>query len=127
MPIPPVFLAGPATGAPYPDGWRAWHRQTYPELSPARLPTSVDATFGKAKALVEANGWTVTAEDRNRGLIQALARTSIFGFEDDVLIRVRADGAGSVVDLRSRSRVGRGDRGVNAKRIRDYLAALNRP
>lgn len=124
---PPVFLAGPAAGTPYPETWRAWHAKTYPDLAPARFNTPADAVFAKAKALAAASGWTITAEDRGKGLIQALARTSVFQFEDDVLIRVSGSPAEAVVDLRSRSRVGRGDRGVNARRIHDYLSALNRP
>ncbi len=123
---PPVFVAGPAAGEAYPDAFRAWHRETYPDLAPVRYKAPVDAVFAKAKALAEANGWTVTAEDRAKGLIQALSRTSVFRFEDDVLIRVRGSATEAVVDLRSRSRVGRGDRGVNAKRVREYLQALTR-
>lgn len=123
---PPVFLAGPAAGGAYPDAFRAWHAETYPDLVAARIGAPADAVFAKAKALIEANGWTITAEDRGKGMIQALARTSIFLFEDDVLIRIRGGATEAVVDLRSRSRVGRGDRGVNARRIRDYLQALAR-
>ena len=123
---PPVFVAGPAAGEAYPDAFRAWYRETYPDLAPARFNAPADAVFAKAKALAEANGWTITAEERGKGLIQALARTSVFLFEDDVLIRVRGSTTESVVDLRSRSRVGRGDRGVNAKRVREYLQALAR-
>jgi uncharacterized protein (DUF1499 family) len=123
---PPVFLTGPAAGLPFPDDFRAWHRATYPDLAPAKLPVSTDAAFTRARSLIEANGWTITAEDRGKGVIQALARTTLFGFEDDILIRVRGSAAESVVDMRSRSRVGRGDRGVNAKRIRDYFQTLGR-
>ncbi len=123
---PPVFLAGPAAGTPYPETWRAWHAETYPDLANARFNAPADAVFAKAKALAEANGWTITAEDRGKGLIQALARTSVFQVEDDLLIRIQGGGTESVVDLRSRSRVGSGDRGANAKRIRDYLQALIR-
>jgi uncharacterized protein (DUF1499 family) len=46
------------------------------------------------------------------------------GFTDDFVIRVTADGAGSRVDMRSESRQGVSDFGVNAKRIRAYLSAL---
>lgn len=121
---PPLFLAGPAAGAPYPEAWRSWHAETYPDVAPIRLSAPADAVFTKAKALAESNGWTITAEDRGNGLIQALARTSVFLFEDDVVIRVRGGPAETVVDLRSRSRVGKGDRGVNAKRLREFLQAL---
>jgi len=124
---PPVFLAGPAAGISYPDSFRAWHRETYPYLASARLSIPAEAAFTQAKALVETNGWAIKAEDRTQGLIHAVARTAVFRFEDDVAIRVRANGVGSVVDLRSRSRIGRGDRGVNARRIRDYLLALTTP
>ena len=123
---PPAFLASLAAGAPYPETWRAWHADTYPDLAPARFNAPAMAVFARSKALAEANGWTITAEDREKGLIQALALTSVFLFEDDIVIRVRGGPDEAVVDLRSRSRVGRGDRGVNAKRIRDYLHALTR-
>ncbi len=124
---PPLFLAGPAAGRPYPDDFRTWHRETYPDLQPLRLPASTDAAFARAKALVEARGWMIAAEDRAQGLIQAVVKTAVFGFEDDVAIRVRGGGDGTVLDLRSRSRVGRGDRGVNAQRIRAYLEAIKAP
>ncbi|MBM3535996.1 MAG: DUF1499 domain-containing protein [Alphaproteobacteria bacterium] len=121
---PPVFLAGPAAGQPYPEDFRVWHRSTYLDLAAQRLPMQADAAFAKARALAESRGWTVAAEDREKGMIQALSRTALFRFEDDVLIRIRASGAESVIDMRSRSRVGRGDRGVNARRIRDFLDAM---
>src|SRR5207249_1400182 len=51
--------------------------------------------------------------------------TRLFGFQDDIAIRVRADGAGaSRVDVRSKSRDGKGDLGTNAARIRAYVTAL---
>ena len=51
--------------------------------------------------------------------------TAFFGFNDDVVIRFRPEGAGSVLDVRSVSRVGRSDLGKNAERIRSFLAALD--
>jgi uncharacterized protein (DUF1499 family) len=121
---PPIFLAGPAAGRPYPDDFRAWHRETYPDLQPLRLSGPPDAALAKAKALIEARGWSIAAEDRARGLMQAVVRTAVFRFEDDVAIRVRGGSDGTVLDLRSRSRVGRGDRGVNAQRIQAFLEAM---
>jgi uncharacterized protein (DUF1499 family) len=121
---PPVFLAGPAAGLPYPEDFRAWHQATYADLAPARLSMPSESALAKAKALIESNGWTVTGEDRGKGMLQAMSHTSVFRFEDDVVIRVRGSGNESVIDIRSRSRVGRGDRGVNAKRIRSFLDAM---
>jgi uncharacterized protein (DUF1499 family) len=53
-----------------------------------------------------------------------VATTRWFGFKDDVAIRISPAGAGSRVDMRSRSRVGRSDLGANARRIREFLARL---
>ena len=69
--------------------------------------------------------WTITAADDASGTIEAVATTRLFGFQDDIAIRVRADGAGaSRVDVRSKSRDGKGDLGTNAARIRAYVTAL---
>ena len=57
-------------------------------------------------------------------IIEATATTRLYGFKDDVVIRVTADGDGSRVDVRSVSRVGESDLGKNAKRVREYLARL---
>src|SRR6266571_4810781 len=71
------------------------------------------------------SGWEVTGSDSASGRIEATATTKWFGFKDDVVIRVAPRGSDSaVVDMRSKSRVGRSDVGANAARIRDYFAAL---
>ena len=59
------------------------------------------------------------------GRIEAVARTLWFGFEDDVVIRVRATAAGSRIDMRSRSRVGVSDLGANAERIRRFARRVS--
>jgi uncharacterized protein (DUF1499 family) len=63
-------------------------------------------------------------EDPSAGRLEAVAGTFWFGFKDDVTVRVSADGAGSLVDVRSKSRVGKGDLGTNAQRIRTYQRRL---
>jgi uncharacterized protein (DUF1499 family) len=62
--------------------------------------------------------------DTAAGRLEATARTPWFGFYDDVVVRVRAQGTGSRVDVRSVSRVGRSDVGMNAKRIREFTRRL---
>jgi uncharacterized protein (DUF1499 family) len=69
-------------------------------------------------------GWTIVASDPAAGWIEASERSFWFGFTDDVVIRIAAADAGSSVDIRSVSRVGRGDFGANAARVRAYLAKL---
>jgi uncharacterized protein (DUF1499 family) len=69
-------------------------------------------------------GWKLTASDPATGRIEASQASFLFGFVDDVVIRVTALGQGSRIDIRSVSRQGKGDLGVNAERVRAYLAAL---
>ena len=69
-------------------------------------------------------GWTITAVDPEKGLIEAVSVSRVFGFADDVVVRIRPEGTGSRVDVRSKSRDGQGDLGANAARIRAYVAAL---
>jgi hypothetical protein len=59
------------------------------------------------------------------GLIEAIARTPILGFRDDVAVRVRATGDGARIDVRSASRYGRHDFGTNAKRVRDLISDID--
>ncbi len=65
-------------------------------------------------------GWTIVAEAAARGRIEAYDRTRCFGFVDDIVVRLRAEGAGTRVDLRSASRVGISDLGKNAERIAPF-------
>jgi uncharacterized protein (DUF1499 family) len=71
-------------------------------------------------------GWELVASDSTAGRIEATATTPWFGFKDDVVVRVRPEGSGSRIDVRSVSRVGKSDVGANAKRIRAYLADVAR-
>ena len=61
--------------------------------------------------------WEAVHIDEDQTTLQALATTKLFHFRDDIVIRVRPDPKGARIDLRSRSRVGRGDMGANAARI----------
>jgi len=74
--------------------------------------------------VVDEMGWELVAEDSSTGLIEAVSSTRVFSFEDDVVIRVAASGSGSIVDIRSHSRIGRGDRGVNAARVHSFISAF---
>jgi uncharacterized protein (DUF1499 family) len=71
-------------------------------------------------------GWDVVAVDAGRGRTEATDTTRWFRFKDDVVVRVTPSGNGARVDVRSKSRVGRSDVGTNARRIRTYLAEVER-
>jgi len=71
-------------------------------------------------------GWEVVDANLDDGRVEATDTTRWFGFKDDVVIRLESGLADStVLDMRSKSRVGRSDIGVNANRIRTFTAALN--
>jgi uncharacterized protein (DUF1499 family) len=56
--------------------------------------------------------------------IEASGSALLFGFEDDIIVRVTPSGGGSRVDVRSLSRVGKSDFGFNANRIRKFMRQL---
>jgi uncharacterized protein (DUF1499 family) len=99
-------------------------REAYPDLQPLILKVPPRQAFDRALATGREMGWELVAADPTAGRIEATDTTFWFGFKDDVVIRVRPTDGGSRVDVRSLSRVGRGDAGTNAKRIRAYLDAL---
>lgn len=128
---PPAFVAvlPLRAEAPNPAAYggpdvAAAQRESYPDVRPLVLPSPPGATFPRALAAARAMGWTVVAADSAAGRIEATATTRWFRFKDDVVVRIRAQGAGSRVDARSVSRVGQSDVGTNARRIRAYLARL---
>jgi uncharacterized protein (DUF1499 family) len=83
-----------------------------------------DLTFVRALETAQQMGWTIVASDESAGRIEASQRSRWMGFTDDIVVRVAPTTSGSRIDLRSSSRYGRSDFGVNAERIRAYLTAL---
>jgi hypothetical protein len=105
--------------------WKALHRQAYSSLRTVRVPWPVAETVQRAERLARERGWEIAKADPKAGLVEATDTTRFFRFKDDVVVRVRPDpSGGSLVDMRSISRVGGSDVGVNAKRVRAFLADL---
>ena len=103
----------------------ALQRQAYPDIAPVILPLHPSDAFTKVLAAAKSmKGWTIVASDPATGHIEASQTSYWMHFTDDVVIRVAKDEDGSRVDIRSHSRHGRGDFGVNAARVRGYLSAL---
>ena len=100
-------------------------RSAYPDIAPLRTQKSPGEAFDAALGTAARMGWEIVGKDPRTGRIEAVDRTFWFGFQDDIVIRIAADGGGSRIDIRSKSRVGRSDAGANAKRVRAYLAALD--
>lgn len=97
-------------------------KAAYPDLATINSDLSVAASVEQAASVLREMGLEVVTQDKQLGLVEATATTFWFGFKDDVVVRVMADGAGSKIDLRSASRVGQSDIGVNAARILDFSA-----
>jgi hypothetical protein len=128
---PPAFVAitadvrGPDTvPVSYDPAFAAIQAKGYPALAGVVLADAPAAAFDKALATAKAKGWTIVASDAASGRIEATDTVPWWGFKDDIVIRLTAEGTGTRVDVRSKSRVGKGDLGVNAQRIKDFLAAL---
>ncbi len=120
---PPHFdavlaLRGPAANPLTRDAQTdAAQRAGYPGLSAIESSLAPEAAFTQALNTARSLGWQIHQSDAARGTLEASETTFWFGFTDDIVIRVRPHNGGSRIDLRSVSRVGRGDLGANARRI----------
>lgn len=105
-------------------------RQFYPDIEPIELEISVDRAYAIALQLVNKRKWLVIDErapqpPRRIGRIEAVARSPIMGFREDIAIRVVPDGEDSRVDIRSASRYFESDLGSNAARVKKFIDDLN--
>jgi uncharacterized protein (DUF1499 family) len=128
---PPAFVALAAQRALAPNGAKyggvdiaAQQQKAYPDIKSLILKSSPQDTLQRAIDAARASGWQIAATDAASGRIEATATTMWFGFTDDIVVRVRPEGSGSRVDVRSMSRVGKSDIGANAKRVREFLSRL---
>ncbi len=101
-------------------------RKAYPDIEPLSVSAAPKAAYDATMAIIQRRKWRVVVDrppqpNRRDGVIEAVARTAIMGFRDDVAIRIRPDDDGSRIDVRSASRYGRHDFGGNASRIRSLL------
>jgi uncharacterized protein (DUF1499 family) len=106
------------------DEVAAEQRRAYPDIEPLVVDLPTDRAFALALEAARALGWRIVASEPERRRIEATDRTFWFGFTDDIVVRIGPEAAGSRIDVRSVSRVGLGDAGTNAARIRAYLDRL---
>lgn len=134
---PPQFVAvlplraGAANTAEYgrskdmtPDKLARLQHEAYPDIQPLMLDADPDTVFDRALEAVGEMGWKPVDADQEDGRIEATATTFWFRFKDDIIIRIRPEGSGTRLDARSVSRVGKGDVGTNARRLRKFLAIM---
>jgi hypothetical protein len=112
-------------GADYTAATAVLQKTYFPDIAPKVLPLPQHDAFERVLAGVRAQGWRVAAAVPEEGRIEAVASTFWIGFNDDIVFRLTAIGPNQTrVDMRSISRVGRGDTGTNAARVRAFLATL---
>jgi len=105
-------------------------RVAYPDIEPLAVGVAPNAAYDAAMAVILKRKWRVVSDrppqpGRRDGQIEAVARTAIMGFRDDVTLRIRPDGDDARIDVRSASRYGRHDFGTNASRIRGLLEDID--
>lgn len=130
---PPLFTAAPDSVVMRPlpgEGIQAAQLAAYPAIVPRHYPLAPARVYQAIDGLVAARGWTVTDErapdaDNEVGWIEAGAKTFLLALPVDVVIRVIADGTGTLVDMRSAVRIGAHDLGDDAARIGDFFADLD--
>jgi len=101
---------------------REWQEEGYPDIETLTFRESPEEIFDRAIIVAGADmGMTIHGADKDAGRIEASETSFWFGFTDDVVIRiVEGPGGGTVLDIRSKSRVGQSDIGANAERIRTF-------
>ncbi|MGH7915167.1 MAG: DUF1499 domain-containing protein [Candidatus Binataceae bacterium] len=128
---PPTFVKPPGLSADSMKYDRAKfepvQRKEYPKLDPLRLDEKPDDVFAKVKAASNTMpGWLIVYVDPATRTIEGIDTSYLFRFNDDFAIQVRpgSDADSSLVEMRSRSRDGTGDFGVNYRRIRGFFRIL---
>lgn len=101
-------------------------RAAYPAVQPLELKVSPAVALVAAAEVARAMGWDPVHVDPVMGTVEATETTRWWAFRDDVVVRIRETQGGCRVDVRSVSRVGKSDLGLNAARIRRYLEALGK-
>jgi len=105
-------------------------RAAYPDIEPLMLSVTPQEAYDTALAVITRRKWRIVdarppQPGRRDGLIEAVARTPIMGFRDDIVVRIRPGPEGARVDIRSASRYGRSDLGANASRVRALVEDID--
>jgi uncharacterized protein (DUF1499 family) len=101
--------------------------EAYPDIETLTVDLPPAEALAIAERALRQAGVRIVETDEQGGRIEGTATTRWFGFKDDVVVRIRPQASGgSLIDIRSKSRVGRSDVGANAARIRDIREAILR-
>ena len=99
--------------------------EPFSDIKPIMTTLSPDEAYAKAVSVGEAMGWEIVGADPAGHRFEGIATTPFFRFVDDTVVVVSEAPNGSRIDVRSVSRIGVGDIGVNAKRIQEFTRLFN--
>jgi uncharacterized protein (DUF1499 family) len=102
----------------------AQQQKAYPDVAPFITREPKERVYETALAVVQSMGLETSDANATEGRIEAVDTTLLYGFKDDLVVRITSTTDGTRVDVRSKSRVGRSDVGMNAKRIRSFMTRL---
>ena len=100
-------------------------RTAYPDLQTLTYSQSKSELVEASKQAIENLGWELVNTDADKGIVEATETTAWFGFKDDVVVRVTDNDSERLVDIRSKSRIGKSDLGKNAARIHALIDELD--
>ena len=131
MDHPPAFVAvlplrkGARNSTVYDPATAVQQKSGYADIAPVELRAAPARAFEASARIARSMGWEVAAVVPDDMRLEATATSLLFGFKDDISIRITPHGEGSRVDIRSLSRVGGSDFGTNANRIRAFIKELD--
>jgi len=122
---PPSFWDMP-NAFEYPSKNAKIQEEFYPYIKPLELNSTKQEVFDKVLKIVQNNKWELITSDIEEGQIEAIALSFAFAFKDEIAIAIKEQDDKIIVNVRSRSRLGKIDRGANAKRIKNLLDDLKK-
>lgn len=100
-------------------------QEAYPDIQTLTIDAPEQVVIDEIVSIISEREWTIVSVNREDGRVEATEKLPWFGFKDDVVFRIESDNGTTQVDMRSKSRIGRSDIGVNADRINEFLSDLN--
>lgn len=103
--------------------------KAYPDISTLMLERSNRDSYTLVHGVIQDLGWKIVSEQQpdktlNTGYIEAVDRSRLLGFSDDIVVRIKGGADFARIDMRSASRYGRHDLGSNANRIREMFGVI---
>lgn len=131
---PPAFdrvakiRQGQANPVHYDPAFAPLQQSAYPDIKSLQVQRPLVDVYSSVRETVKALNWKVIDEQAPEGIksgyVEAVDRTLLFGFTDDVAIRVTGSSQAAKIDIRSSSRFGQHDLGRNAQRIRRFMTEV---